>query len=225
MNFDASFEWYFDSLSYFSIAGFHKEFDNFLESQTLPVVNPILFPAGNGGRTADEIVDVTFQDTRDRNGEQGSITGVEVALQKTFDTLPAPFNGLGAAANYTYVTSDIERAEGSGAADCDYNGLSPHSFNVSGFYEKDGIQARLAYNYRDEFLFQCFSNFSEPRERESFGQLDFSAAYQISENFQIFAEGINILDSDTRDFSRFRNRFLTYSDTGSRYSIGVRASF
>lgn len=225
VNYDVSFEWYFDDVSFFGVAGFHKEFSNFLESQTLPVARPIVFPAGNGGRTEDETVLVDFQDTRDRNGETGSITGVEVAIQKTFDTLPAPFDGLGAAANYTYVTSSINRAEGSGASDCDYNGLSPHSFNLSGFYEKGPWQARLAYNYRDEFLFQCFSEFSEPRQRESFGQLDFSASFDINDYMQVFVEGINITGADTRDFSRFRNRFLTYSDTGSRYSIGVRAQF
>lgn len=224
-NYDVSFEWYFDDVSFFGVAGFHKEFNNFLESQTLPVSRPIVFPAGNGGRTEDETVNVDFQDTRDRNGETGSITGVEVALQKTFDTLPAPFDGLGAAANYTYVTSSINRAEGSGASDCDYNGLSPHSLNLSGFYEKGPWQARVAYNYRDEFLFQCFSDFSEPRQRESFGQVDFSAAYDVSDNVQVYVEGINVFGADTRDFSRFRNRFLTYSDTGSRYTFGVRAKF
>lgn len=227
-NYDVSFEWYFDDVSYFSIAGFHKEFENFLESQTLPVAGQVIIPVGNTQNPTgpDEIaVDVTFQDTRDRNGETGSITGVEVAFQKVFEGLPAPWDGFGTAINYTYVTSNINRAEGSGASDCDYNGLSPHSFNISGFYEKGPIQTRLAYNYRDEFLFQCFAEFSEPRQREAFGQLDFSAAFDVSDTFQLYVEGINILDADTRDFSRFQNRFLTYSDTGSRYLVGVRAVF
>ena len=226
-NYDVSFEWYFDDVGFFGIAGFHKEFSNFLESQTLPVIRPIVFPAGNVSNPTDMDVtrDVAFQDTRDRNGESGSITGVEVAFQMVFDSLPSPWDGLGTQINYTYVTSSIDRAEGSGAADCDYNGLSPHSFNISGFYEKDRIQARIAYNYRDEFLFQCFSNFSEPRQREAFGQVDFSAAFDVNDWIQIFAEGVNILGADTRDFSRFPNRFLTYSNTGSRYLIGVRGSF
>lgn len=227
-NWDASFEYYFDDVSYFSVAAFYKDFENFLEAQTLPVAGVVLIPPGNPQNatgTEDLALNVDFQDTRTRNGETGSITGLEVAYQRAFDTLPEPWDGLGMAANYTYVTSNIDRAEGSGASDCDYNGLSPNTFNISGFYEKNGIQARIAYNYRDEFLFQCFSNFSEPREREAFGQLDLSAAYDIGDQFQVFFEGVNILDEDTRDFSRFENRFLTYSDTGSRYQIGVRASF
>lgn len=226
-NYDVAFEWYYDDLGLLSFSGFHKEFKNFLESATLPVARDILFPANNPGNptNVDVVRSVNFQDTRIRNGEKGSITGFEVAFQRTFDTLPAPFDGLGAQANYTYVSSDIQRADGSGASDCDYNGLSPHSLNLSGFYEKDGIQFRLAYNYRDEFLVQCFSDQSEPRQRESYGQLDFSAAYDLNDNFQVYFEGINLLDEDTRDFSRFPNRILDYFDTGARFSLGVRGSF
>ena len=227
-NWDASFEWYFDDVSYFSIAGFYKDFENFLEEGVLTVPGQVEIPVGNQQNLdgpAPILVDVDFQDRRTRNGETGSITGLEIAYQRTFEQLPEPWDGLGAAANYTYVTSNIDRAEGTAAVDCDYNGLSPHSFNVSGFYEKDGISARLAYNYRDEFLFECNSDFSEPRNREAFGQLDFSASYDVNDTFQIFFEGINITDEDTRDFSRFENRFLTYSDTGSRYQLGVRASY
>lgn len=226
-NYDVSFEYYFGDTGFIGIAGFHKEFENFIESQTLPVAGVVVIPAGNVGNTTgmDLPVDVTFQDTRDRNGETGSITGFEAAFQTSFENLPAPWDGLGTQLNYTYVTSEIDRQEGTPVADCDYNGLSPHSFNATVFYEKGPIQGRVAYNYRDEFLFQCFAEFSEPRQREAFGQFDFSAAYDINDMFQIYAEGINILGADTRDFSRFQNRFLTYSDTGSRYLVGVRAAF
>ena len=224
-NFDASFEWYFNDVGFLGLTVFHKEFDNFLESATLPVPREIIFPAGNGGRTEDEVLTVDFQDTRQRNGEKGSITGFEFAAQSTFDFLPAPWNNLGGSVNYTFVDSDIQRAPGSGAADCDYNGLSKNSFNVSGFYEDDRMQVRLAYNYRDEFLFQCFAEFSEPREREDFGQLDLSAAYFVNDQVQVFFEAINLTKEETRDFSRFRNRFLTYSDTGARFILGARVNF
>lgn len=226
-NYDVAFEYYFGETGFIGVSGFHKEFDNFIESQTLPVTRNIIIPAGNASNTtgADITQSVAFQDTRDRNGETGSITGVEVAYQTSFTSLPAPFDGLGTQLNYTYVTSEIDREQGTAVADCDYNGLSPHSFNATGFYEKGPIQFRLAYNYRDEFLVQCFSNQSEPRQREAFGQLDFAASYLLNDTFEIFAEGINITNSDTRDFSRFENRVLTYSRTGSRYMVGVRASF
>jgi len=118
-------------------------------------------------------------------------------------------------------------AQGSAFEGLDYNGLSPHTFNVSGFYEKGPIQARVSYNFRDEFLVQGSDGSvqGEPREREAFGQVDFSAAYEVTDQFQIFAEGINLLDTDRRDFSRFENRFLEFEDSGSRYTVGVRGNF
>jgi len=224
-NYDASFEYYFNDVGFIGLTVFFKDFSNFLESQTLPVPREILFPAGNAGRTEDEVVLVDFQDTRDANGETGSILGFEFAAQSTLDFLPGPWSNLGAAVNYTYVSSDIDRAAGSGASDCDYNGLSENSLNVSGFYEDERIQVRLAYNYRDEFLARCFSDFSEPRERESFGQLDLSASYLVTDQVQVFFEAINLNDEESRDFSRFRNRFLSYSSTGPRYLLGARVSF
>ena len=220
-NFDASFEWYMDDVSFFGLSGFYKDFGNFLEARTEPIVRQVVFPGGNASNPgpSDVTRDITFLDTRTRNGETGSIFGLEVAAQKAFD------NGLGFSASYTYVDSSIDRLPGSGNEDLDYNGLSPHSFNVSGFYESGPIQARVTYNYRDEFLVAAFSDQGEPRQRESYGQLDLSAAYDINDMLQVFAEGINVLDEDTRDFSRFQNRFLTYEDTGSRFALGVRGNF
>jgi len=220
-NFDIAFEWYIDDISFFGVTGFHKRFSNFLEIATLPVAGQVVIPPGNLGNTtdADLPVDVTFQDTRERNGETGDITGLEVALQKGFD------NGFGFGANYTYVTSNIDRGVDSPVANLDFNGLSPHSLNVNGFYENGPIQARVAWNWRDEFLFQAQSFFSEPQQREAFGQIDFSAGYEINDRFQVFAEGVNVLGATRRDFSRFENRFLILEDTGARYTVGVRGKF
>lgn len=52
-----------------------------------------------------------------------------------------------------------------------------------------------------------------------------SASYDINDNFTVFAEGINVLGSDFRDFSRFKNRLINLEDSGVRYALGVRAKF
>jgi len=220
-NFDIAFEWYIDDISYFGVTGFHKRFSNFLEIATLPIAGQVIIPEGNVANpgTGDLAVDVTFQDTRERNGETGDITGLEAALQKGWE------NGFGFGVNYTYVTSNIDRGADSPVANLDFNGLSPHSLNINGFYEKGPISARVAWNWRDEFLFQAQSFFSEPQQREAFGQIDFSAGYDVTDRFQVFVEGVNVLGATRRDFSRFENRFLELEDTGARYTFGVRGTF
>lgn len=217
-NYDLSFEWYFSEVSFFGAAVFHKEFEEFLESQTLPVPRTFIDQFG-------EEQPIVFQDTRIRNGEEGSISGIELAGQHSFDRLPGIWSGFGVSANYTFVDSGVDRAEGSAAADCDFNGLSPNTFNISGFFENERVQVRLAYNWRDEFLLECFGQQGRPENRSDFGQLDFTASYAINDAFQVFVEGINVLDEDTRDFSVLDERFLIYDDTGSRFTLGVRGAF
>jgi iron complex outermembrane recepter protein len=207
INFDISGEYYINRVSYVSAAVFHKRFSQFLETSTLIVPR----------------FGFNFQDTRIRNGEKGSITGAEIGGQYAFDR--GLLDGFGVSGNYTYVTSNIKRAPGSGAIDCDYNGLSPNSFNVSGFYEKGKIQARGSYNWRDSFLRQCQGQAGRPENRASFGQADFSLGYQLTDNFQVYVEGNNVFAAKTRDFSVLPERFLLLQNIGSRYNFGVRARF
>lgn len=214
LNFDVSYEWYYSDVSFFGVAGFYKDFDEFLETSTLPVT-----------RTLDNGTPIVFSDTRTRNGETGSITGFEVGFQHTFDNLPGAWSGLGVLANYTYVDSDIDRAPGSSATNCDYNGLSPNSYNVAAFYEKGRIQARLAYNWREEFLIACQGFISQPDNRKDYGQTDFSLSYEVNDSFSVYFEGINIFDEVQEEFSITEDRFLSFDDFGSRYSFGVRGNF
>ena len=231
-NYDAAFEWYFDDISFFGVSLFHKRFSDFIEIATNPIPGTVLIPEGNTLFDPTNIVesvvnpagtfsglDVVFQDTRSQNGETGDITGVELAFQKGWE------NGLGVGVNYTYVNSNIDRGADSPVFGLDLNGLSPHTLNVNGFYEKGPWQARVAYNFRDEFLVQAQSFFGQPQQREAFGQVDFSASYDFLDRYSVFVEGINVLGAERRDFSVFRNRFLILEDTGARFTFGVRGSF
>jgi iron complex outermembrane recepter protein len=204
-NFDASAEYYINRTSYLSAAVFRKQFTDFLESGALIVPR----------------FGFNFVDTRIRNGLRGSITGLEVGGQYAFDG--GFLDGFGVTGNYTYVTSTVKRAAGS--TQCGYNGLSPNSFNVSGFYEKNRIQARVSYNWRDSFLRACAGQAGQPENRKAYGQADFSLGYQITDNFQIYAEGNNVFAAKTQDFSVLPERFLLLQNIGSRYNFGVRAKF
>ncbi|MDJ0278552.1 TonB-dependent receptor [Sphingomonas sp. 2R-10] len=208
-NYDLSLEYYLTDVSYLSLAGFVKDFSDFLENQTLPV----------------QFAGRQFLDTRTRNGQSGRIAGVEVGGQYTLDRLPGVLSGFGVAGNYTYVTSSVERGAGASALDCGYNGLSPHSANGSVFYEKFGIQARGSYNWRSSFQRACFGAASRPENREAYGQFDASIAYDINERFQVYVQGVNITNQYVRDYSLREERLLLLQNTGARYLFGARARF
>ncbi|MHC1547880.1 TonB-dependent receptor [Phyllobacterium sp. K27] len=219
-NFDVAYEWYYDRFSFLALTAFYKKLGNFIETSTLPVTRPIVFPAGNGGRPEDEVINVTFQDTRQRNGLSGNLVGIEAALQKTINT--GALKGVGGIINYTYVHS---KRDNSPPGDLGFNGFTPHTANATLFYENGPISARIAYNYRSEFLVVAQGAYSEPQQRQAFGQTDFTLGYNIGRELQVFAEGVNIFSEDTRDFSRFKNRILYYEATPPRYSVGIRGKF
>jgi TonB-dependent receptor len=206
-NYDLSYEYYLDDVSYIGAAAFYKSFSDFLEQRTEQVTR----------------FGFVFNDTRIRNGQTGSIAGAEIGGQYFFDQLPGFASGFGVAGNYTYVKSSVQRE--AGAADCGYNGLSPHSFNASGIYEKYGIEARVSYNWRSEYLIACAGSNGVQQFREAYGQLDLTAAYNINKSFQVYFQGINLSRSPIRDYSLFQERTLRYDVFGTRYLAGVRATF
>ena len=208
-NYDLSVEWYMTPVSYVSVGAFHKDLSNFLELQTLSV--------NRFGRV--------FQDTRTRNGQTGYIRGIEVGAQYAFDWLPGFASGFGVTGNYTYVDSKVQREDTLSDFDCGYNGLSPHSANGSVFYEKYGISARTSYNWRSDYLRQCRSSQGRPRNRSSYGQLDFNVAYDVTSNFQVYVQGVNVTNQRVNEWSAIEDRFLLLQETGARYNFGVRAKF
>jgi len=191
------------------VGGFYKDLSDFLELQTLPVQR--------FGRT--------FQDTRTRNGQSGYIRGVEIGAQYALDWLPGFASGFGVAGNYTYVESKANRDISLSDYDCGYNGLSPHSANGSVFYEKYGVSARTSYNWRSDYLRACRSDQSRPRNRSAYGQLDFNVGYDVTPNFQVYVQGVNVLNRRIHEWSAIEERFLLLQETGSRYNFGIRAKF
>jgi outer membrane receptor protein involved in Fe transport len=100
-------------------------------------------------------------------------------------------------------------------------GLSD-SANAVLFYDKNGLQARVAYNWRDEFLAGTGAN---PSYVEAYGQLDASASYEFMRGFTGFVEVINLTGEGRRGHLR-SNRNVTFASPGkARYSAGIRFTF
>ncbi len=208
-NYDLALEWYISRVSYLSVGGFYKDLSDFLELQTLPV----------------ERFGRVFQDTRTRNGQTGTIKGVEIGGQYSFDALGGFASGFGVTGNYTYVSSSAKRDQTLADYPCGYNGLSPHSANGSVFFEKYGVSARVSYNWRSDYLRNCRDSQSRPRNRSSYGQLDFSLSYDLTPNFQAYLQGVNVTNEYVDEWSAIKDRYLLLQDTGARYNFGIRAKF
>lgn len=251
-NYDISAEWYYADSSYVSVGYFKKDVVDFVGSSAPQVIEdsgfhtPVNGPrwqaavaaVGNDlGAINDYIIEnypdssdaatgfvyalpedpiLPFEVTRPINNEDVSIDGIELIVQHTFGE-----SGFGFQANATKADSDTEYNNVSKAAQFAIYGLSD-SANFIGFYDKDGLQVRIAYNWRDDFLASGGGN---PRYTEAYGQVDASVSYELTDNLTVSLEGLNITDETTRQYGRHTGMTFNYIETGARYNLGVRYNF
>lgn len=226
-NFDLSIEWYPTPTTTLSAAIYYKSIDNFIvqtrSAENFTIANASRLPIGNGITGPNT---ATFNVRRPRNAQNATVRGIELNVVHTFDYLPAPFDGLGASVNATFVGSNAAFDVTSTNTSFALEGLGD-SFNVTGFYEKDGFAARIAYNRRGRFLEYLVtpSQGGDPVFRRPFDQIDVRISYDITSYAQIFAEGTNVTNSRNITTGRFDNQVLDYVDTGARYAAGVRLNF
>nr|WP_317128300.1 TonB-dependent receptor [Sphingomonas baiyangensis] len=160
-----------------------------------------------------------FQITQPFNSDQtANINGWEFAIQHRFwDT------GLGVQLNYTIVNGDAtyDNTLDPNIGQFALTGLSD-SANVVGYYDKNGLQARIAYNWRAEFY---AGGAFDPLYVEDYGQVDGSISYEFMRGLTVFGEGINILNANRRGHRRSDN-FVTFAQPGfARYMAGLRFTF
>ena len=218
---DLALEWYFAEYSIASVGLFTKEIEAFVQ----PDIVPTPFPAVVDPETNQPLVLTAF---RPLNSGASSLTGVELVLQRTFtELLPAPFDGLGVIANYTYIDSGSDFENSKTGASYSIPGLSENTINFTVFYEKGPFRARLSYNFRDDFLDDIQGGFSgHPYFVESYAQFDASLGYSPTEKLSFSMEAINIADENVYYYNLLgTGRQKHYSSAiaaGRRFQLGVR---
>ncbi|MCM2679376.1 TonB-dependent receptor [Echinimonas agarilytica] len=183
------------------------------EMEGLGATDPIL-------QTPDDPL-TEWQISQPNNVENLTMHGWEIAAQHWFwDT------GFGVSANATFVSGDVDYDVESIEEQFALPGMSD-SYNLSGFYDKDGLQARVAYNWRDDFLSALGQPEAgtEPQYTESYGQLDVSVSYDINDTVNVFVEGLNVLEQEQRIYGRYEEQLIKATQNSARYAVGVRAKF
>ncbi len=162
---------------------------------------------------------LNFQITSPVNSAQtANLYGFEFAVQHNFWN-----TGFGVILNYTIVRGDatFDNTKPSTVTQFALTGLSD-SANAVLFYDKNGIQARVAYNWRDKFLAGAGLN---PFYVEAYGQFDASASYEFTPGLTVFVEGINLTGESRRGHLRSERNAAFASPGYARYSGGFRFTF
>lgn len=234
--FDLTFEYYFGQSSSFTATGFYKKFHDYIQSGSF------LLDITNNGVTEEVRVSRPF------NGKGASIYGAEVAFQTFFDFLPAPFDGFGVQANYTYVknngieTSNLTNETGAGTSGggISYDtsavkpnaleGISKHSYNLVGMYEKGILSARVAYNWRSKYLVTAIDCcVGLPIWQKDTAFMDASIRLRAAANIELVLEGTNLLGTDTVLYQQVDSAGTlkpnAWFKNDRRYQLGVRLNF
>jgi TonB-dependent receptor len=194
-NYDLSFEWYFDRVGSITVSAFLKDIKGIVNGGAN--VRSFTSPSGV---TTDVLVNGPV------NSDGGTLKGVELAYQQTYDFLPGILSGLGAGLTYTYVDAGDFNNSSLGAEQSPLSGglplagVSKHTINAVGFYEKGPLAFRLAYNWRSDFLQtprDVIFPFS-PIYGESTGQLDGSIFFSVTDSIKLGVQGVNLLDEVTQ---------------------------
>jgi iron complex outermembrane receptor protein len=209
-NVDTGLEWYFSDTSYVALDGFYKKVGNFSTLITRET----------------EILGFPFQLTEPVNLNTAVIKGAEFTLNYQFTHLPAPFDGLGIATNYTYVTSNasISPDKIASAGKFAVPGIGD-SANGTVYYQKGPWEVRLAYNWRDKYLASIAGGQGQPTTVKAYGQLDLSADYKINDHVTVFLDETNLTNQTISQYQVYLDRESYAEADGKTIFLGVRGSF
>ena len=218
--YDASLEWYFTKEGLLSAAIFRKDVASFIVNvTTLQVITGPDLIDGNGKNISGTLFNVTGP----VNGTGGYVQGVELSYQQPFDFLPAPYDGFGVLANYTHADSNTNVAINGQNLNIPLPGQSANSYTLSGYYEKYGINFRVAYSWRDKYLIQVFTG-SRLQMEAPYGQIDLSARYDLSDKWAVTFDALNLTDSKEYQFDNGPGKGpMAYIDYGQNFLLGLRA--
>jgi len=197
-NLDVSAEWYFSRTGSLTAAGFYKDIKNYI--QTGISDRDVTFTDG---------VTATYNVTSYSNAADAKVKGFELSYQQFFDFLPGALKGLGLQANFTFVDSKAPSPATEGPVhNVSLEGLSKYNYNIVGIYERGKISARVAYNWRSQFLVTTSGNGSGnlPVFEKPFGQMDASISYNVTPHFSLTLNGVNLLNTMTSTYYGIKTR-------------------
>lgn len=205
---DLGYEYYFSDSGAMTVSLFYKDMQSHI-----------------GIATSTKTLDgVDYEYSGPVNGDGGAIKGFEVLYQQGFDFLPAPFDGLGIYANYSFTDSEVEEFT---PQDNPYAlaGLSKNVGNVTLWYYKEGFEARVGYDYRSEYTGINSWDPSEISLYDAQATVDASISYQFTDNFKMMLQGQNLTNEvSTSYWDNDKTRVAENAEWGRRYVLGFTLS-
>lgn len=227
-NYDLSFEYYFSSTGAATLALFRRDVKGFISNVTIDQPDPVYG---------------ALRLTRPENGGKGRLQGIEFAFTSFLDLDPLPqwARDFGVQANYTYIEGGAEQGPAVAASipgRAPVPGVSRNTYNLVLMYERPDFSARLAYNWRSEWVQEYAQVYDPalgangpffPLIQNGRGTLDMSLNYTPVPALTFAFDVSNILGdpiTNSRTYNVQGDRYVRqvkYLETV--YSLGMRLRF
>lgn len=214
-NFDLMYEYYWGNKGMFSVGTYFKYITDHIFFTTQADFDP---------RTG-----IVFKSPT--NAGKSWVFGVEGNIQRKFDFIPSWGSGFGINANITYSLSRMQ-VPGRNAQQAMAE-QTPILYNVGLFYEKYGVNARIALNYTGAYLKEL--NLASVKgigllhkdadfdtyQGENYS-LDFQCAYTFKKHFTVFVEMNNLLDWPFYEYRGLKDRPIRVEYYKQRGQVGFK---
>jgi len=214
---DAAVEYYFGKAGLLSASVYKKWITNFIGSETaenISFADAGIPPSVLTGATSSTIID---EFSRPINvAGTNTVTGAELAAQSQFSFLPAPFDHLGAVANFSYVDAGEK-----------ITGISKTSYNATLYYENKLWGLRGSMNHRSRYYSTRSDSVmsSGTRGFEPTTYVDAAAYLNVTDKAQLTFNAINLTNQKETQFWG-QNRYLyNQTQSGTTYLLGFGFKF
>jgi len=165
-----------------------------------------------------------------KNTGASKLYGLETGYKQPFTFLPGFLSSTGMEINYTYSQSESTDKDLYGNA-LPLQSNSKHQSNFILWYDKSGVNVRLAYNYRSkEYLSRAGVAYNGAildmgKWAEPTGYLDLQVSYWVNEHLSMYVSGTNLTAQDRKSYSQFTEQFDALYVQERKYTAGVTLSF
>ncbi len=216
-NFDLSFEDYLPGGGILQLGAFDKEFTDYIVPR---IQNGVTDPLAPGLANVTTYLNIPSAYAR----------GIEAAYHQQFSFLPGVFKGLGVESNVTLVDSHIIEYTAlqsvTGRAETGpLPGTSSVTWNLAGFYEAYGVEARIAAEYVSHSLFGLGGDRSLDVIQDDRLTADFTSSYKITSNWSVYFNAKNLTNQPLRYYEGSSNRPIQREFYDATYEFGVKAHF
>jgi len=203
---DVAYEWYVSPATYLSVAAFYKKLDTYIYQQSGKFdFTGIPLPSTATAIPSGIVISNIGQITLPANGKGGVVKGLEFSGAVDIGDLVEPLKGFGMQGSLSLTESNLNPTTNTDPKQkVRIPGLSGTVYNVTGYYERNGFQARISQRYRSAFKGEVVQLFATRGFTEILAdkQVDAQIGYTFQdgplENLGLLLQVNNLTDSPYR---------------------------